>query len=406
VTDIETQENAEPPSTVSRMKKLWWTIPVVALLVLSLAVVTFLSGWIPGFGPRPFPARQGGLFLVSPGIGEGLDKVTFTRLSSFPYASDFDFGAEGNVFVLQRGEVWSWGPNNDSGQLGSGDILPVDQPIVIEGLPEIRSISAGMVDAYALDTAGQLWGWGQNLPLPAGYSASDSLVPVPIPGLPPIESFVSGEFATYALDTSGTVWGWGWDVSRLFGNDDDQGRLAVKIPELDHITSVSASEHVGLALKDDGTVWAWGYSPYGEIGDGTVSQLTVPVQVPDLTNVVSIARGSSTSYAVQANGTAYCWGSNYLHQCGVTGADIDDGVMFLTPTVIAGPASLHHIIATNSMAYGFSEEGLWAWGQGWGATLVESSEENLLPVPASLPDLPGFLSIAEDESHTMVFFTK
>src|SRR5438034_5617110 len=37
------------------------------------------------------------------------------------------------------------------------------------------------------------------------------------------------------------------------------------------------------SVKSDGTVWAWGYNKYGELGNGTTTNSSLPVKVSNLT---------------------------------------------------------------------------------------------------------------------------
>ncbi len=61
-----------------------------------------------------------------------------------------------------------------------------------------------------------------------------------------------------------------------------------------------------LALKADGTVWAWGDNLYGQLGNGSNTDSSVPVQVAGLAGVVGIAAGvggGQHAGALKADGT-------------------------------------------------------------------------------------------------------
>src|ERR1041385_1121020 len=77
----------------------------------------------------------------------------------------------------------------------------------------------------------------------------------------------------------------------------------------------SGSGHC-LALKNDGTVWAWGYNSYGELGNGTWSESTVPVQVSYLTGIIAISGGGYHSLALKNDSTFWAWGWNGYGQLG------------------------------------------------------------------------------------------
>jgi alpha-tubulin suppressor-like RCC1 family protein len=57
------------------------------------------------------------------------------------------------------------------------------------------------------------------------------------------------------------------------------------------LVAITAGPYHNLAVKGDGTVWAWGDNYYGEIGDGTLTNRSVPVQVQGLDGVTAVAAG-------------------------------------------------------------------------------------------------------------------
>ncbi len=69
-----------------------------------------------------------------------------------------------------------------------------------------------------------------------------------------------------------------------------------------------------LALKTDGTLWAWGYNYYGQLGDGTKTDKSMPVQTG--TGFTMISAGARYSIGLKTNGTLWAWGWNYYGQLG------------------------------------------------------------------------------------------
>jgi len=53
----------------------------------------------------------------------------------------------------------------------------------------------------------------------------------------------------------------------------------VPVSGLTGVTAVAGGSAHSLALKSDGTVWAWGWNGYGQLGNGTTTDSSVPVQV-------------------------------------------------------------------------------------------------------------------------------
>jgi alpha-tubulin suppressor-like RCC1 family protein len=75
------------------------------------------------------------------------------------------------------------------------------------------------------------------------------------------------------------------------------------------IVALSASSSHSLALDSSGRVWAWGANTYGQLGDGTTGEQTLPVLVPGLTGVTAIKAAENRSFAL-TDTAIYGWGLN------------------------------------------------------------------------------------------------
>ena len=84
-----------------------------------------------------------------------------------------------------------------------------------------------------------------------------------------------------------------------------------------NVSAVAAGGVHTVALKSDGTLWAWGDNRYGQLGDGTTEDKTVPKQIGSETNWWSaIAAGDEHTVAVRSDGTLWAWGDNEFSQLG------------------------------------------------------------------------------------------
>lgn len=79
-------------------------------------------------------------------------------------------GSHHSLALARNGTVWAWGYNG-YGQLGNGTNQDARQPVQVDGLENIKAISAGMVDmlagnashySLALREDGTVWAWGIN----------------------------------------------------------------------------------------------------------------------------------------------------------------------------------------------------------------------------------------------------
>jgi hypothetical protein len=87
---------------------------------------------------------------------------------------------------------------------------------------------------------------------------------------------------------------------------------------LTNVTAVAAGDYHTLALRNDGTVWNWGYNGYGQLGDSTTTQRSVPVQVSGMTGGLAVAGGTNHSISIKSDGTLQAWGDNSYGQLGNT----------------------------------------------------------------------------------------
>ena len=130
---------------------------------------------------------------------------------------------------------------------------------------------------------------------------------------------------------------------------------------------VSVGVRHALGLTSQGTVYSWGINGYGELGDGTTTNRSVPVQVKGiggsgyLVGVTDISAGGWFSLAL-TNGRLVSWGVNSQGTLGV-GNFTNSSV-----PVVVGVGGTGELTGISSIAAGFSEAyasngtNVYAWG--------------------------------------------
>ncbi|MGI6524745.1 MAG: hypothetical protein ACOX2O_05550 [Bdellovibrionota bacterium] len=92
------------------------------------------------------------------------------------------------------------------------------------------------------------------------------------------------------------------------------------------LQSVSASLNntCGVTTDSNKNVYCWGSNEYGQLGNGSAEDSSVPVMVKGgeqggafLNGVSQVAAGYYHTCAVTTGGELYCWGSNYFGQLGI-----------------------------------------------------------------------------------------
>jgi len=313
------------------------------------------------------------------------------------------------------GQVHAWGLNTN-GQLGKGKLnydahpFPEKVPKVVNGI-EAVAIAAGQYHTVALDSSGNLYAWGCNLsgqlgdstpPYDAGYptrvylgSFSGSSVS--------IVAISAGQSHTMAIESTGQVHAWGLNTYGQLGDNsvsDSSVPLMVSLTNRDIAPYMLSKGGLGnhkvikARTANLASVQACGWNQYGQVGDGSTTSRSGAVTLPDFpADVVSCATGMFHSGAVLSDGTPYMWGYNNAGQCGVADSQMSS---VLTPTAIYSVAN-----ATTSISCGsnctfliMADSTVMALGDNTSNQLGLSGTSTRYSVPTIVPNLSSVSQIA------------
>lgn len=204
------------------------------------------------------------------------------------------------------------------------------------------------------------WSYGANFDLGLGANSANVLAPKAVPIPETITEFIPGYTSNYILGTSGKVYSFGQNNYGQLGVGDLNIRyVATEITTFSSgstVTSIvssgsaDANTSSACALRANGTVWCWGYNGYGQLGDGTTVNKSIPVQIAGISTAVSLYGSGGqygSFYAILADGTARSWGYNGYGQLGnntTTSSSV--------PVVVSGLSNATKIVNTGSGSYG------------------------------------------------------
>ncbi len=307
------------------------------------------------------------------------------------------------VLASAPGSPWAWGWNN-YGQIGDGTTIQSVSPVQVQAIGSgVTAVAAGGYHNLALKSDGSLWAWGLNSNGQLGSGTTTNLYnPAQIMGPGSgVTGIAAGASHTLATKSDGSLWAWGYNYHGQLGDGTTTGsNTPVQImPPGSGATGVAGGGSHSLALKSDGSLWAWGLNNYGQLGDGTTTNLHTPVQIMGAgSGIIAIAAGAYHSLAIKSDGSLWAWGYNYWGQVGdATNTQSNTPVQIMVPGsgVTAIAAGYYHSLAVKS------DGSLWAWGLnnygqlGDGTTTGRNAPTQIMP-PGS-----GLTAVAAGANHTL-----
>jgi alpha-tubulin suppressor-like RCC1 family protein len=175
------------------------------------------------------------------------------------------------------------------------------------------------------------------------------------------------------------------------GPDDSPAGPSSVAPELATITSLPRFVQIAVggnhtcAVTSGGLIYCWGYNGFGQLGDGTTQNHSLPVRVQGgALRFRRVTAGSYHACAETTDGKAYCWGNNsWGHN---SFGELGDGTTAyrLTPTPVSGGRLYKQVSAgdTHSCALG-TDDRAYCWGDNFSGQVGDGTVTRRL-VPTSV----------------------
>ena len=182
------------------------------------------------------------------------------------------------------GTAWAWG-QNDTGQLGTGNMTSYSSPISVLGGISWKQLSAGIYATLGIrGSDGTAWAWGYNNEGQLGQSNTTSYSsPKSVLGGISFTQITYIQYYSAGVGGSdGTAWSWGSNTAGCLGDGTITNRSSpVSVVGTISFTKISTSctYHTMGVRGSDGTGWSWGYNAYGELGNRTMTSYSSPVLI-------------------------------------------------------------------------------------------------------------------------------
>ena len=312
-----------------------------------------------------------------------------------------DAGRSHSCAIVTGGLVKCWGSNN-YGEVGDGSEVQQNTPVDVTGLASgVSTISSGGDHTCAI-AAGAVKCWGSNSFSKLGdNSTTTRRTPIDVIGLSSgVISVTTNSQSTCALTSGGAVkcWGSGWN-GKLGNNSTNNSPTPVDVSDLSSgVTAIAGGDSFTCARLGVGSAKCWGSNVFGQLGDSSTTDRSVPVQVSGLaTEVIAIAAGDLHACALVTGGGVKCWGAN-------SGGQLGDGTTTTrtTPVDVSGLSS--GVLSISSGARHtcalMTGGAVKCWGQNGSGEIGDGSTiQRLTPVDVSGLS-SGVTAIAAGEYHT------
>jgi alpha-tubulin suppressor-like RCC1 family protein len=264
------------------------------------------------------------------GVGDTSSRNVPTKVGSDTGWSGISVGGDTACAFKGATEVYCWG-SDDSGQVGNGDAINVDQssPSLVDfsgtGAHVWRKVSVGPSHVCALDTAQQLYCWGDNGDgiyggsgmLGDGSSTNRTFPVRSVPGMQFIDAS-AGAADTCGVAVGGATWCWGQNLYGSLGNGNSLPDFLFFFGGVNSAfaggsaTQVESGWWANCSIKRGGDLYCWGLAFAGNLPLGRDESSPVPTKVGSGFVSVELPTGefNNGGCGIKSDTSLWCWGWN------------------------------------------------------------------------------------------------
>jgi len=213
----------------------------------------------------------------------------------------------------------------------------------------------------------------------------------------PSVDWSSSNPAVATVTSAGLVVGVGPGSATITGTSGGKtGTAEVTVAPPFVVSSFSMGPYHACGLAADGQAFCWGSNFYGQLGDGTTTDRSVPVSVNGSLKFTSLAVGDLYTCGLVVGGAAYCWGDGSRGQLG-NGSTSGQ----LLPVAVTGGLTFSSLATRGFSVCGLTPAGkAYCWGNNFDNLLGTGSPATENPSPAPVLGGLAFAEISIGASHT------
>ena len=275
--------------------------------------------------------------------------------------------------------------------------------LALMGAVSVRTTETQAAGSSA--SPGTAWAWGYNLRAELGNgtnTGSNIPVQVSLAAGTTVHAVAGGESHSLALTSTGQVLAWGSNFWGQLGNGStSNSSIPVQVSQPSGtVTAIASGENHSLALNSAGQVLAWGSNSHGQLGNGSTTDSSLPVVAGVPVPSTAIAGGGNHTLALTTAGDVASWGDNSFGQLG-NGTTTDRS----TPGRVSLPSGTTAIAIAGGFLHSLavtSTGQVMAWGHnGYGQLGNGTFTDSALPVQVSLPAGTTITAVAAAERHSL-----
>lgn len=296
-------------------------------------------------------------------------------------------GSIHSLLVRQDGSLWATG-GNPYGEHGGTNTISTSSFVWIS--EPVARVYARVNSSLFLRPDATLWSSGQDF---TGYLGGAT------PGLSSgtrmltqltanVAGAALGSLYSLTLSRDGQLSARGNNGYGQFG-DGTTTDSTVPVVVANDVVAFAAGQFHTLFVKADGSLWATGRNNEGQLGDGTRTDRNVPVLVAR--DVVSVAAGTDASFFIKRNGELWGMGNNSGGQLGLGSGTGNE--RRTTPQLLA--SSVTAVAASSTMTFLIKSDGtLWRTGAYTNASNNSSYDYSFVQIDASVVSVTAGESFA------------